>query len=51
MNSWLTLTDGTIRMVGYVQASAACCSSPAMSLTMHGGSADGLVLVFKAFEY
>ncbi|HEY7169647.1 MAG TPA: hypothetical protein VH417_02305 [Vicinamibacterales bacterium] len=38
----LTLTDGTIQMAGYVQASVGANVQSAMQVTMHGGSADGL---------
>jgi hypothetical protein len=47
----LSLADGTIRMVGYVQLAAPYGSSPtALQVTMHGGSADGLILVFKSYS-
>jgi PKD repeat protein len=50
----LTLTDGTIQMAGYLQVTGRPGSGPAggstITLTMHGGSADGLLLVFKPYD-
>jgi hypothetical protein len=45
----LILTDGTIRMAGYIQATAGsnARAQSAMQLTMHGGSANGLLLMFS----
>jgi hypothetical protein len=47
----LVLNDGTIRMVGYLQLGAGYAPyGAAIQVTMHGGSADGLLLVFKPYE-
>jgi len=46
----LRLTDGTIQMAGYVQASVGSNGQSAMQVTMHGGSADGLLLVFRPYN-
>jgi PKD repeat protein len=46
----LSLTDSTIQMVGYIQASVGFSGASAIQVTMHGGSADGMLLVFKPYE-
>ena len=45
----VTVADGTIRMVGYVQASVGSSAQSTMPLTMHSGLADGLLLVFGPY--
>jgi hypothetical protein len=50
----LALNDGTIQMAGYLQVTGGRDYGPAsgstITLTMHGGSADGLLLVFKPYD-
>jgi hypothetical protein len=46
----LKLADGTIQMVGYVQASVGPTRNRRCRWTMHGGSADGLLLVFRPYS-